>query len=62
MSNVRWLALIGGALCAYVALSEFQYAHAHPYAYGPAIKIALLACGGVFLAAAAFAADRRKDA
>lgn len=46
----------------HVAISEFQYAHVHPYAYGPAIKIGLLACGGVFLAAAAFVADRRTEA
>ena len=52
MTRVRWLTLIGGALCAYVALQEFTYAHAHPHAYGPAINIALLACGGVALAVA----------
>jgi uncharacterized membrane protein YdcZ (DUF606 family) len=48
MSRVRWLTVLGGLLCAYVALREFTYAHAH----GPAINIALLACGGVALALA----------
>jgi hypothetical protein len=46
------LAVVAGLLFAYVAIHEFGYASAHPYAYGPAKLIGLVCIAGALLAGA----------
>jgi hypothetical protein len=49
---VRALAVASAVIFAVMALKEFGYASAHPYAYGPAKNIAWGAIAGALLSAA----------
>ena len=52
-----WLAVISAVISAVVAINEFDYASAHPHAYGPALNIAW---GAVALAHVTSRSGRRR--